>query len=98
MKVKWSFIFADDNIAIEVLDAAEDARIAQCVDEGDEMIFITGRPRDVYIRMDAVKIILREPQDETVNQTSVLTDGSTSINQEAIGPGEAAQAKESPSA
>ena len=97
MKIKWTFVFQADNISIDVMDETEDQRIVTAVNASEEILFISGKPREVCIRLDSVKLILREPVDETNNQTSivaesaVVADASPSINQEAAGAIEEAQ-------
>ena len=61
IKVKWSFVYPDNHIAIEVLRQEEDDRIVEGIKWGmSELLYVPGEGKDIYINLTQLRFVLRE--------------------------------------
>lgn len=64
MCVRWSFVFEEGHISVEVRDEEEDLRIANGITITHELLYIPSQGKDAYVNLNRVKLIMREEIDE----------------------------------
>ncbi len=77
MCVRWSFVFEEGHISVDVRDEEEDLRIANGITITHELLYIPSQGKDAYVNLNRVKLIMREEIDEKVE---VPHDATTCID------------------
>ena len=68
--IKWTFGYADTHIAIDVMDEAEDKRIAAALAFPEKLLFIPGlEGREAYININMMTVAIRQILPELIKET-----------------------------
>ena len=63
--IRWTFMFNDDkHIFVDVNEEAEDTRIDQSLQSGNNLLFIPAPGKSVFVNLAITKLILREELED----------------------------------
>jgi hypothetical protein len=71
--IRWTFVFENNNLSVEVRDEAEDKRISDGVETFIDLLLIPTVGKDAYINLKACRAIIREIVDEAVQTPEIPT-------------------------